>query len=350
MNNKILQSIIDITRQRDTDSLEYSLAVTLSKIANISEFIIYKFLDKTLAEGMEVALHLSITKDTQDKIDYQYHRSENDNIIQSNDIFEECINSGKSAIEITSGTSIQRLIPLKQSDVIIGIISFSSPNPLEEHHTLIDGLINIYNNYMTLLYENETDKLTGLYNRRTFDHKLNRLLINQKRKSQNNNQQFEGSVRSVNNDASTWLAGIDIDHFKHVNDTFGHIYGDEVLLLLAQEMKKHFRREDIIFRFGGEEFIIILSATDKTSAKSTLERFRAHIEDFHFPQVGNVTISLGFAKITDKDYPPDILEKADKALYYVKENGRNQTCCYETLVEQGKLAAPSNKTGSVELF
>ena len=349
MNNKILQSIIDITRQRDMDSLEYSLAITLSEIANISEFVIYKFLDKNLTAGMEVALHLSIEKDKEGKADYHWHRSENDTAARSNPLFEQFINSNESAIEKKTDSTIQLLLPLKQSDITVGIISISSHDSLTAHRPLIDGLIYIYSNYLTLLHENETDKLTGLYNRRTFDHKLNRLLIDQKRKSRNNNKHFEGDTRIYDEHASAWLAGLDIDHFKHVNDTFGHVYGDEVLLLLAQEMKQHFRREDIIFRFGGEEFIIILSSTSLKNAHAALERFRSHIENFTFPQVGKITISLGFAKITDQDFPPDILEKADKALYYVKENGRNKTCCYETLIAQGELTA-SNKTGSVELF
>lgn len=349
MNNKILQSIIDITKQRDMDSLEYSLAITLSEITDISEFIIYKFLDKNRATDLEVTLHLSIEKDKEGKADYQWHRSEINRIVHSNPTFEECISSDEPAIEKQTGSITQLLIPLKQSDMVVGIISISSDNSLTSHRPLIDGLIYIYSNYLTLLHENETDKLTGLYNRRTFDHKLNRLLIDQKRKSQNNNKYFKGSTRSHDKDSSAWLAGLDIDHFKHVNDTFGHVYGDEVLLLLAQEMKKHFRREDIIFRFGGEEFIIILSSTNLKNAQAALERFRTHIENFTFPQVGKITISLGFAKITDQDFPPNILEKADKALYYVKENGRNQTCCYETLVAKGELTS-SNKTGSVELF
>lgn len=346
MNNKILQSIIDITGQRDMNSLECSLAVTLSEVADISEFIIYKLLDKTLVSNMEVAIHLTIKKDKKGKPDYQWHVSED--IIHSSPVFEQCLNNNSPAIEAKNGSTIQLLVPLKQANITIGIISIISNNSLAEQRPLIDGLISIYENYLTILNENETDKLTGLYNRRTFDHKLSRLLLGQKKQSRNNNK-FKENKRSCNEESSAWLAGVDVDHFKRVNDTFGHVYGDEVLLLLAQEMKKHFRREDIIFRFGGEEFIIILAATNMKNAKAALERFRMHIENFTFPQVGKVTISLGVAKITDEDFPPDILEKADKALYYVKENGRNQTCCYETLVAEGKLEQ-SNKTGGIEIF
>lgn len=347
MNKKILQSIIDITGQRDMNSLECSLAVTLSEIADISEFIIYKLLGKTLSSDMEVAIHLTIEKGKEGKPDYQWHHSES--IVHSNPAFEQCINNNGPAIETKNSSTVQLLIPLKQTNITIGIISIISSSSLAEQRPLIDGLINIYENYLTILYENETDKLTGLYNRRTFDQKLNRLLSDQERKSRDNNKHFQGSTRSHDEDASTWLAGLDVDHFKRVNDTFGHTYGDEVLLLLSQEMTKHFRREDIIFRFGGEEFIIILSATNMKNAKAALERFRTHIENFSFPQVGRVTISLGFARITDQDFAPDILEKADKALYYVKENGRNQTYCYETLVAEGKLEQ-SSKVGDMEIF
>ena len=164
----------------------------------------------------------------------------------------------------------------------IGIISIISNDSLTKQRPLIDGMIRIYENYLTILNENETDKLTSLYNRRTFDHKLSCLLLDQKRRAGDNNN-YKENKRSCDGGTSTWLAGLDVDHFKHVNDTFGHIYGDEVLLLLAQEMKKHFRREDIIFRFGGEEFVIILASTNMKNAKATLERFRTNIENFKFP-------------------------------------------------------------------
>lgn len=346
MDNKILQSIIDITGQRDMDSLEYSLAVTLSEFADISEFIIYKPLIKKHATDMEVAIHLSIEKNKKGKTEYQWNDSAN--IVHSNPAFEQCINSNGLTIEEKDSPKVQLLIPLRQANTAIGIISITSNDSLTAQRPLINGLVHIYENYLIILHENETDKLTGLYNRRTFDQKLNRLLLDQKKSALNNNN-FKENKRSCDEGASAWLAGLDVDHFKRVNDTYGHIYGDEVLLLLAQKMKKHFRREDIIFRFGGEEFVIILASTNMENAHATLERFRTHIESFTFPKVGNVTISLGFAKITDQDFPPDILEKADKALYYVKANGRNQTCCYETLITQGKLEHSDN-TGDVELF
>ena len=85
------------------------------------------------------------------------------------------------------------------------------------------------------------------------------------------------------------------------------------------------------------------------SALAVLERFRREVEEFSFPQVGQVTISIGYAQIGTSDYPPSVLDKADKALYYAKNTGRNQTCCYETLVAQGDIAAYTTPD-NVELF
>ena len=346
MDNKILQSIIDITEQRDTNSLEYSLAVTLSEVIDISEFTIYKLCTNKHITDLEITIRLSISKNKAGKTEYQWQNT--DDIVHLNPLFEQCINSNGAAIEKKDDATFQLVMPIRQANTVIGIISITSNNSLTDQHPLIDGIVRIYENYLILIHENETDKLTSLYNRRTFDQKLKRLLLDQQKLSQDNNDFTENS-RTYNEEDSAWLAGLDVDHFKQVNDSFGHVYGDEVLLLLAQEMKKHFRREDIIFRFGGEEFVIILAATSMENAQNILERFRIHIENFTFPQVGKITISLGLAKITDQDFPPDILEKADKALYYAKENGRNQTHCYETLVTEGKLEQ-SNKTGEIELF
>src|SRR3546814_19890916 len=82
-----------------------------------------------------------------------------------------------------------------------------------------------------------------------------------------------------------WLAVADIDHFKRINDTLGHLYGDEVLLLLAQVMKRSFRHDDLLFRFGGEEFVIVISAPDRGSANIAFDKFRRNVETFTFPQV-----------------------------------------------------------------
>jgi diguanylate cyclase (GGDEF)-like protein len=134
---------------------------------------------------------------------------------------------------------------------------------------------------------------------------------------------------------------IDVDHFKRVNDSFGHLFGDEVLLRMGDLMRKTFRGGDRLFRFGGEEFVVILNAQDEALAATSFNRFRISVENHEFPQVGKVTCSIGFTAVTNRDVPTDVVGRADEALYYAKESGRNQVRCYERLVAEGAIVKPS---------
>ena len=141
---------------------------------------------------------------------------------------------------------------------------------------------------------------------------------------------------------------IDIDHFKQVNDRFGHLYGDEVLILIANILRSSFRSHDRIFRFGGEEFVVLLRATSLATAHKVFNRFRLAVQEYPFPQVGQVTVSLGFVS-TSRGAPVEILGQADQALYYAKENGRNQVCFYDELIASGQLKTKV-ANDDVELF
>ncbi|MBF0421557.1 MAG: GGDEF domain-containing protein [Magnetococcales bacterium] len=174
----------------------------------------------------------------------------------------------------------------------------------------------------------DQDPLTGLLNRRSFDETISTILDNITCISEPNRLGGAGAC----------LAVFDIDHFKRVNDTFGHAIGDEVLILFARQMERMFRVADILYRFGGEEFLVLLLDVDLDKAWAALERFRESIASHHFPQVQKVTVSIGFVMVNDRDFPSDLIEKADRALYYSKENGRNQINCFDELVRQGVLA------------
>jgi diguanylate cyclase (GGDEF)-like protein len=142
---------------------------------------------------------------------------------------------------------------------------------------------------------------------------------------------------------------MDIDHFKRINDEFGHLYGDEVLLLLSRCMQRNFRQTDKLFRFGGEEFVVVLDRTSQPNSLKVLERFRNAIENYNFPQVGRVTISIGYVCLNGIDDPSTLVGRADQALYYAKEHGRNQVCFYEGLLAEGKLVA-EHFTDDIQLF
>ena len=143
---------------------------------------------------------------------------------------------------------------------------------------------------------------------------------------------------------------VDVDHFKRVNDQFGHLYGDEVLLLLARILQESFRHQDRLFRFGGEEFVIVLRALSEEEVSIALERFRARVEAHAFPQVGTVTVSVGYTGIGASDTLPEIVGRADDALYGAKEGGRNQVRSYEQLLACGQVAPREKPDSDIELF
>jgi diguanylate cyclase (GGDEF)-like protein len=201
----------------------------------------------------------------------------------------------------------------------------------------IECVARIYGNQIELLDYSELDTLTRLLNRKTFDETFDRLLT-----AVNSRTDGVGSERRDHREAGSpaWLCVIDIDHFKRVNDSFGHLFGDEVLLRMGDLMRKTFRCGDRLFRFGGEEFVVILNAEDEELASKSFNRFRVSVENHEFPQVGQVTCSIGYTAVSAKDVPTDVVGRADEALYYAKEHGRNQVCCHERLVAEGAIAKP----------
>ncbi|PWL75660.1 hypothetical protein DBY21_07655 [Candidatus Gastranaerophilales bacterium] len=165
--------------------------------------------------------------------------------------------------------------------------------------------------YTQTKYMSVTDALTGLYNRRHFENTLEREFLRAQRYS---------------NDLS--LAVLDVDFFKKINDTYGHLCGDYVLKEIAYMTLQTFRKTDIVFRYGGEEIVILLTETPLEKAIIPLERLRKTIEDYPFNYDSNgfkVTVSIGVEGL-EKEHTTaeDLLQNADKALYAAKELGRNR--------------------------
>ena len=216
----------------------------------------------------------------------------------------------------------------------------------EESVRLVSGVLRLYSNFQNLLDYGERDTLTELLNRKTFDGAFMKATIEQNR--------IEGQDQEDRRDASStgsyWLAMIDIDHFKRVNDTYGHLIGDEVLLLLARLMRTCFRFHDQLYRFGGEEFVVLMRCKTEADAGNALERLRANTERHLFPQVGHITISIGFSEVRTGDTPSGAFERADKAVYHAKASGRNRVYSHRALVAEGVLVEQATNVGDVELF
>ena len=204
-------------------------------------------------------------------------------------------------------------------------------NVCKDDMTLVEGLYQIYSNQVVLLDSKERDLLTHLPNRQTLETTLNDISMYYRNEDHDN--------LAIN----SWLAILDIDHFKIINDKFGHLYGDEVLLHFSYLMEKIFRQTDFLFRYGGEEFVVILHNCDIEGARFSLERFRKAVENYNFPS-GELTVSVGCAKIDPHISPKIHLEHADRALYYAKDNGRNRVILFN------ELGPDVVRSGDVELF
>ena len=167
--------------------------------------------------------------------------------------------------------------------------------------------------YSQTRYMSVTDPLTGLYNRRHFEDCVEREFLRSKRYKSNLS-----------------FAIIDIDFFKKINDTYGHSCGDFVLKEVAYKILQTFRKTDMVFRYGGEEFTVIITETPMEKAVIPLERLRKAIYNTEFlyrNQPVKLSISIGVSEVNDStETIHELFEKADKALYKAKENGRNQIC------------------------
>lgn len=210
---------------------------------------------------------------------------------------------------------------------------------------LVSGVLQIYRNFCAILQISQTDNLTGLCNRKTFDESIARVheLIPPRIEAEPDDRRQETAMRY-------WLVMVDIDHFKLVNDRFGHLYGDEVLVLLARIMKSAFREDDMIFRFGGEEFVLIIRCPTKEFCGIALDRFREMVANYKFPQVGKVTISLGAIEMARDTFSGTLLDYADQALYHSKHSGRNLVTFFEDLLACGLVQVENIEPGSMDIF
>ena len=238
-------------------------------------------------------------------------------------------------------------LPITRQEKTVAAISVVSNSLDSSAQVMLNAFCRIFENYLVILHENERDKLTGLLNRQTFEKKIKQLIEKQVLKVYGSVREEE--KRRPKQASTSWLAILDIDHFKNINDKYGHICGDEVLLILAQKMRHFFRATDLIFRFGGEEFVIVFEPTDAESISNKMAEFLQLVRNTSFPFVENMTISAGLARISPYDFPITVLESADKALYYAKNNGRDKYCIYEDLLAENLINVQVNSS-EIDLF
>jgi diguanylate cyclase (GGDEF)-like protein len=219
--------------------------------------------------------------------------------------------------------------PLLVGGEVIGVVLISHPDELEDsarqriRETVAQAapvLANLRNLAIAQL-QAATDGLTGLPNRRAVQDTLKRMVAQ--------------SARGVSPLAALLL---DLDHFKKINDTLGHDQGDEVLAATAVALRKAVRDSDFVGRYGGEEFLLLLPATDKQAALEVAETVRKAIATIHVPNLNQVTASIGVAVMPDDaGDAPALVRSADRALYSAKKNGRDRV---ETIMPGEQTSPP----------
>ena len=340
MQEELLNSVVKITKTRDVDSLEFSLVSTIHEFIECKEIVIYKNLSEFNSSGVERSASLRVDEEN------NFVWGERDILTDTSQELTSCLHSACSInIQNKNGTE-QRWIPVLLNDKPVGAIYIECNILCSHQQVMINAFCRIYENYLTILNENERDKLTGLLNRQTFDRKIKMLM--ERQLNDHFKVKAEKTNRKIHDDSTSWLAIIDIDHFKAVNDTYGHVCGDEVLLLLAQKMASFFRASDLVFRFGGEEFVIVFEPTTCAMITKRLEEFRQTIHETDFPFIKHLTLSIGAARMSPYDFPISVIENADKALYYAKEHGRDQLVFYHKINKKQSIAAKSDS--DIELF
>lgn len=334
--NHIVEQLVDLTSIRDVEFLELSLLRTLHKNLHPLDLRIYKtgaddkLRSEIVYDGIKGNIINEITElpDEVKKLIFHINQADLSEYTQKND---------------SGYLTIYKIHNMHSATLFMQVLSQDKISC--EHRQLLIALLDIFQNYIDLLSENITDSLTGLLNRKSFESmfdKINNIIPD-------DNDTYSGDRRNKE-ERKYWLAMLDIDHFKMINDKYGHLYGDEVLILLAEIIRKYLRYDDLIFRFGGEEFVLIIKSADIEGARCGLQKLLNSVSSFIFPQVGKVTISAGAVCMTCNSYSKTLLDYADQALYYSKENGRNQLTFFEGMVEKGLAKEQKIDFGEVAFF
>lgn len=208
-------------------------------------------------------------------------------------------------------------VPIKFNEDLVGVLNIYVKDGYSRNDDDEDFLLTVANTLAGIIVRKNleenlkqlatTDRLTGAFNRRKFDEIINREIELTKRTSY-----------------TFCMALLDIDHFKKINDNHGHLIGDNILKLLVGVVMSEIREIDYIVRWGGDEFIIIASATDIEGISKMINRIKAVIENQTFDNVETVTVSVGITQFKDGDTKDDIFKRADEGLYKAKQNGRNK--------------------------
>ncbi len=327
----LIHSVADLIDERDREGLEVTLARVTFELAQARALTFWRVLRRAggITLRRRVALPQSATAPLRDDIP----------LIAASDALR-LAHESKSFVcwSAKSSESAGCALPVLGASEVLGLMEIEAANEFDRAQiSLFAAMLRIYRSHLAALDYGDIDELTRLANRRTFDEQFSRFA------------RRNGGDR-IADAGSAHLGVADIDYFKHVNDRFGHPFGDEVLVLFAGLMRDTFRESDKLFRFGGEEFVILLSNCEIEDARAAFERFRAAVAAYPFPQGGQVTVSIGATALKRQDTGSAAFGRADQALYVAKRRGRNRVLLFEALRQSLAPASLLRAAPDAELF
>lgn len=347
--NQLLSSIVEITEQRDCVRFRESMCKTVREMAPIVGIAFVRPIERISLDASTTAKNYEILYQDPpvDIYNAGFWGSLDDPQGALNPVHVlEMMYSGHSLVMSQQRATL--LLPIMNRDILAEIVVVRAETISQNSVFLLQTFARLYRNFLSLISETEQDPLTGLYNRRVLETRLTAVLRTA--------EQRHRLLRPKNVEAGSspaplrpYLAVFDIDKFKRINDTLGHLFGDEIILLVSNLMKEVFRGHDTLFRYGGDEFVVILMAENRAGAKAALERFRERVAEHSFPQLDQITTSIGFVEIRGGEQPASVIGKADQALYQAKTEGRNRVCDYDEVLAHGDAHVPVEHTDA-EMF
>ena len=333
LNDLLLKSVFANEFRNLSDFLNYERILVEKLFSLLSSFVEYHVAGIFFASPDDFAENIlyidtlgrNLSKNLLSDIQYDFFRKMEE-IKHYNDYKFEVVRMllGKEMEYQFNDLKSKIIIPLVFDKKLIGGICFYTRQEIDYSSfryfdIMISELLAIFKmkyQYTEKEFMSVLDGLTGLYNRRQFEISLE--------------QEYNRTKRHPSDFS---LAILDIDFFKKVNDTYGHQYGDYVLKTVSDILKACFRKTDLLYRYGGEELVILMPETNIEGAQIPVERLRRSVEEYDFDYNGTkakVTVSIGLTmNYTNFNNAGEMLKSADEALYKAKESGRNRVILHE---------------------
>nr|WP_315464028.1 GGDEF domain-containing protein [uncultured Rhodoferax sp.] len=355
----LIEHLIKLTDHRDRDLLELTLSKALIDLVPIQRVLVSKVVSE---EGIKRWMDVTVLDARGGgkvidplRIDFQTlplledHRDRLHCIQQQQNV--EIAWAGEEGPRIT-------YLPLLADNLSgdEGVLEIHSASSLQDAELeVIADISRVFRNMYRLLAYSDRDALTGLLNRKSLDDTFYSAVLEELGQLEDTSAASRQPAlaaaleRRHRVPPNYWLGTMSVDHFGVVNDQHGHLIAEEVLLLVARIMNNTFRTYDRLYRFGGKQFAVLMHCPDEALVLAAFERFRANIEKFNFPQVGRLTISGGFTRVTPDDSPSTALERAERAVDYAQHHGHNKVFSHAELVRKG-FSGETLKIGAVDIF